>query len=94
MSMCRVFSCVVGRGSLLLPVRSLGRTLLAFALLHSVLQGQICLLLYVDGIGTDWNLHEHVQCFKKQKYSTNGKFIINKNLPLYPLVWPKELMSF
>ena len=28
-------------------MRSLGRTLLAFALLHSVLQGQICLLLQV-----------------------------------------------
>ena len=26
---------------------SLGKTLLAFALLHSVLQGQICLLLHV-----------------------------------------------
>ena len=47
MSMCRVFSCVVGRGCLLWPVRSLGRTLLTFALLHSVLQGQICLLLQV-----------------------------------------------
>ena len=46
-SMCWVFSCVVGRGCLLWPVRSLGRTLLAFALLHSVLQGQICLLLQV-----------------------------------------------
>ena len=44
MSMCRVFSCVVGRGCLLWPVRSLGKTILAFALLHSVLQGQICLL--------------------------------------------------
>ena len=32
MSMCRVFSCVVGRGCLLWPVRSLGKTLLAFAL--------------------------------------------------------------
>ena len=42
MSMCRVFSCVVGRGCLLWPVRSLGKTLLAFALLHSVLQSQIC----------------------------------------------------
>ena len=40
MSMCRVFSCVVGRGCLLWPVRSLGKTLLDFALLHSVLQGQ------------------------------------------------------
>ena len=47
MSMCRVFSCVVGRGCLLWPVRSLGRTLLSFALLHSVPQGQICLLLQV-----------------------------------------------
>ena len=34
MSMCRVFSCVVGRGCLLWPVCSLGKTLLAFALLH------------------------------------------------------------
>ena len=47
MSICRVFSCVFGRGCLLRPVRSLGKTLLAFALLHSVLQGQICLLLQV-----------------------------------------------
>ena len=34
MSMCRVFSCVVGRGCLLLPAHSLGKTLLAFALPH------------------------------------------------------------
>ena len=47
MSMCRVFLCVVGRGCLLWPVYSLARTLLAFALLHFVLQGQICLLLQV-----------------------------------------------
>ena len=45
-SMCRVFSCVVWRGCLLWPVRSLGKILL-FALLHSVLQGQICQLLQV-----------------------------------------------
>ena len=37
MSMCRVFSCVVGRVCLLWPVHSLGKTLLAFALLHFVL---------------------------------------------------------
>ena len=43
MSVCRVFSSVVGRGCLLWPVLSLGKTLLAFALLHSVLQGQICI---------------------------------------------------
>ena len=47
MSMCRVFSCVVGRGCLLWPVHSLGKTLLVFALLHSVLQGQMCLWLQV-----------------------------------------------
>ena len=46
-SMCRVFSCVVGRGCLLWPVHSLGKSLLAFALLHSIFQGQICLLLKV-----------------------------------------------
>ena len=48
MSMCRVFSCVAGRGCLLWPVHFLGKTLLVFALLHSVLQGQICLLLQVS----------------------------------------------
>ena len=48
MSMCRVFSCVVGRRCLVWPVCSLGKTLLAFALLHSVLQGQICLFLQVS----------------------------------------------
>ena len=42
--MCRVFSCFVGRGCLLWPVLSLGKTLLAFALLHSIRQGQIFLL--------------------------------------------------
>ena len=48
MSVCRIFSCVVGRGHLPWPVRSLGKTLLAFALLHSVLQGQTYLLLQVS----------------------------------------------
>ena len=49
MSMRRVFSCVVGRGCFLWPVRSFGKRLvkLAFALLHSVLLGQICLLFQV-----------------------------------------------
>ena len=47
MSMYRIFSCVVGRGCLLWPVLFLGKTLLVFALLHSVFQGQICLLLQV-----------------------------------------------
>ena len=48
MSTCRVFSFVVGRECLLWPVCSLGKTLLAFALLHFELQGQICLLLQVS----------------------------------------------
>ena len=47
MSMCRVVSYVVGRGCLLWPVRSLGKILLAFTLLHSVLQDLIFLLLQV-----------------------------------------------
>ena len=48
MSLCRIVSCVVGRGCLLWPVCFLDITLLAFALLHSVLQGQTCLLLQVS----------------------------------------------
>ena len=47
MSLCRVISLVVGRGCLLWPVCSLGKTLLVLALLHSVLQGQVCLLFQV-----------------------------------------------
>ena len=46
-SMCRVSSCVVGRWCLLWPVRFLGKTLLAFALHHFVLQDQTCMLLQV-----------------------------------------------
>ena len=48
MSMCKVVSYVVERGCLLWLVHSLGKTLLAFALLHFVLQGQTCLLLLVS----------------------------------------------
>ena len=48
MSMCRVISCVVGRGRLLWPLYSLGKTLLDFARLHFVLKGQTYLLLQVS----------------------------------------------
>ena len=48
MSMCRIFSCVVGRGCLLWPVCSLGKTLSAFDMLHFVLQDQIWLLLQLS----------------------------------------------
>ena len=44
MSTCKVIPCVVGKRCLLWPVW----TLLAFVLLHFVLQGQICLLLQVS----------------------------------------------
>ena len=44
----RVVSCLVGSGHLLWPVSSLGKILLTFALLHSVLQGQTWLLLQVS----------------------------------------------
>ena len=47
MAMCRVIYHVVGRGCLLWPVCSLGKTLLASAELHFALQGQACLLLQV-----------------------------------------------
>ena len=48
MSMCRVFSCVVGRECLLWLMHSLGKTLLAFAVLQSVFQGQTWLLFQVS----------------------------------------------
>ena len=48
MTICRIFFRVGGRGCLLWPVHSLGKTLLAFVLLHFVLQGQIYLLLQVS----------------------------------------------
>ena len=57
--MCRVFSCVFGRWCLLWPVCSLGKTLLAFGLFHSVLQGLICLLLqvFLPGKSHGWRSH-------------------------------------
>ena len=48
MSMCRVISCVVGRGWFQWPLCSLGKALLAFSLLHLILQDQICLLFQVS----------------------------------------------
>ena len=48
MPMCRIFACVVQRGCLLRSVCSLDKTLLVFALLHFVLQGQTWLLYKVS----------------------------------------------
>ena len=47
-SMCRVISCIVGRMCLLWPVHSLGKTLLAFALLHFVFQSQTFLSFQIS----------------------------------------------
>ena len=44
-SMSRVVSCVIGKGCLCWLLCSLDKILLAFALLHFVLQGQTCLIL-------------------------------------------------
>ena len=51
MPMCRVVSCIVGVVTSVVVCYDhsvLGKTLLAFALLHFVLQGQTCLLLQVS----------------------------------------------
>ena len=48
MSMCRVVSGVIGKGSLLWPACSLDKTLLAFFLLHFLLQGHTSLLFQVS----------------------------------------------
>ena len=75
MSMCRIFSCVVGRGCLLWPVRSLGRTLLAFVLLHSVLQGQICLLLQVF-FGAQWSMRNMIS-YQEWTYMEGERLWLN-----------------
>ena len=53
---CGVFSCVVGRGCLLWPVRSLGKTLLAFASYPPIKKRIGCLILESTGLGWLWAL--------------------------------------
>ena len=48
MPMCRVFSCVVGRGCFLWPVCSLGKILLAFALFGLYSKAKFACLLQVS----------------------------------------------
>ena len=48
MSMDRVISWVVGKEFLLWPACFLNKILLAFALLHFVIQGQTCLLFWIS----------------------------------------------
>ena len=86
MSTCRVSSLTVVKGCLLGPVRSLGKTLLAFALLHSIFQSQICLLLQVFewfGIGcsdVEWfaleTNRDHSVVFESaSKYCISDSFV-------------------
>ena len=84
--MCSVFSCVVGRGCLLRPVRSLGKALLAFALLHSVLQGQICLSLQMF---LDFLLLHSSQCLYPRVGFPDGSVVMN--LPAMQETWVLSL---
>ena len=64
MSMCRVFSCVVGRVCLLWPIRSLCKTLLAFDPLCFVLKAKFacystCLLTSYFCIPVAYNKKKH-----------------------------------
>ena len=72
-----VFSCVVGRGCLLWPVCYLGRTLLVFALLHSVLQGQICLLLQVFNCGVGEDSWEYLGLQGDPTSQSSKKSVLN-----------------
>ena len=90
MSMCRVFSCVIGRGCLLWPVHSLGKIPLAFDLLHFVLQGQICLLLQIS---LDFlNLHSSPLQWKGPLFGVlilEGLIVLHRTvqLPLFQHYW-------
>ena len=76
MSMCKVVSCVVRRGCFLWPVRSLDKTLLAFSLLHFVLQSQIWLLwqgsFYITILYDEKNTRRNFSYLKICAY--NNKF--------------------
>ena len=85
--MCRVLSCVVGRGCLLQPVCSLGKTLLAFALLHFILQGKLvcyllisyfCILSYMSNLIKEKYACIEQMCLhlsKKDRILTKASFI-------------------
>ena len=69
---CVVFSCVVGRGCLPWPVHSLGKTLLAFALIHFVCQAKFaCYFLTI--IQMKWQIHSrdyiwYIECLKNYEW--------------------------
>ena len=67
-----VESCVVGRGCLLWPVHSLSKTLLAFALLHSVFSVlSFCLFILFMGFSRHWEyLNTEVVCHSLLQWTT------------------------
>ena len=67
--MCRVFSYVVGRGCLLCPVRSLGKTVLAFALMAESKEELKSLLMKVKEESEKAGLKLNIQ---KMKIMTSG----------------------
>ena len=90
-------------------MRSLGKTLLAFALLHSILQGQICLLLQVfliKGVRQGcilspclFNLYAEYIMRKagleeaQAGIKTVGRNINNLRYEMTPLLWQKVKMN-
>ena len=63
MSMCRVLSCVVGRGCLLWSISSLGKSLLAFALFH--LYSKVKLVCYFRYLLDFLRLHSSLLWWKQ-----------------------------
>ena len=108
MSMCRVFSRVVGRGCLLWPVCSLGKTLLAFALLHFILQGQICLFLqvFLDFLflhvgplyGHILGVRSRRSCRSSQNHSASPSLLVRASIIVilngFPWQYTKIILSF
>ena len=74
MSMCRVFSCVIGRGCLLWPVRSLGKTLLASG-------------VWVYSYHHTTNLQNTYQLVKLKHYSLNNSFSLPPSPAHSPQPW-------
>jgi len=70
MSMYRVFSCVFGRGCLLWPVHFLGKTLLAFVLLHSFMDLQC---VWAFNCSTMYYFFSPMDC-SPQGFSVHGIF--------------------
>ena len=98
MSMCRVISWVVGKECLLWPVCSIDKILLDFALLHFVLQGQICLLfqlsldfllLQSNLLWWKWQLFFYVSEDSLQKI-----IVTYSNILAWEIPWIEEMAGY